>query len=173
MSLLMTWSFYRPTVYVFLTFFCLAYSFLYLLLKIQCFFWISVISSMIFDHIDTSLLLNELRYRDIMCTTFWSGDIIGTGYFCPRHFDGDIFTATFSTRTSFTVFNVVYVPFFTRTTSISEKNSFMTLLLLCPYFRTHSTTLLLKILGRRMHGPSPTSNFFGGTVPQSLLGLRP
>src|SRR6218665_3629703 len=83
---------------LFLTFFCLAYSFLYLLLKRQCFFWISVISSMHFDHIDTALLLNELRDRDIMCTTFWSGDIIGTGYFCQRHFDGDIFTATFCSR---------------------------------------------------------------------------
>src|SRR6218665_195855 len=98
MSLLMTWSFYRPTLYVFLIFFCLAYSCLYLFLKRQCFFWISVVSSMIFDHIDTALLLNELRDRDIMCTTFWSGDIIGTGYFCPRHFDGDIFTATFCSR---------------------------------------------------------------------------
>src|SRR6218665_1066665 len=34
------------------------------------------------------------------------------------------------------------------------------------YFRAHPTTLLLKILGGRMHGPSPTSNF-GGTVPPS------
>src|SRR6218665_3238642 len=37
------------------------------------------------------------------------------------------------------------------------------LFLLCSYFRAHPTTLLLKILGRRMHGPSP---------PQ-ILGDRP
>src|SRR6218665_1441311 len=37
---------------------------------------------------------------------------------------------------------------------------------LCSYFHAHPTTLLLKILGGPMHGPSPTSNF-GGTVPQS------
>src|SRR6218665_1619742 len=34
-------------------------------------------------------------------------------------------------------------------------------------------TLLLKILGGRMHGPFPHLKFFGGTVPQSSLGLRP
>src|SRR6218665_3152197 len=39
-------------------------------------------------------------------------------------------------------------------------------------FFSRPTTLLFKILGGRMHGPSPTSNF-GGTAPQSSLGLRP
>ena len=34
------------------------------------------------------------------------------------------------------------------------------------HFHTHPITLLLEILGRRMHGPSPTSNF-GGTVSPS------
>src|SRR6218665_1795603 len=43
--------------------------------------------------------------------------------------------------------------------------------LLCSIFRAHPTTLLLKILGGPMHGPSPTSNF-GGTVPHSPLSLR-
>jgi len=37
--------------------------------------------------------------------------------------------------------------------------------LLCSYFRAHATTLFLKNIGERMHGPSLTSNFFG-TVPQ-------
>jgi len=40
------------------------------------------------------------------------------------------------------------------------------------YFSAHPTTLLLKILGGRMHGPSPTSNF-GGTVPPVPLGFCP
>src|SRR6218665_1178850 len=51
-------------------------------------------------------------------------------------------------------------------------NSFMTLFLLCSYFRAHPTTLLLKILEERMHGPSPISNL-GGPSPQSPLGIRP
>ena len=56
--------------------------------------------------------------------------------------------------------NVVYDPYITLSSQekplfISEKNSFMTLFLLCSYFRAHPTTLLLKILGGRMHGPSP------------------
>src|SRR6218665_2470036 len=42
----------------------------------------------------------------------------------------------------------------------------------CSYFRAHPTTLLLKILAVRMHGPCPSSNF-GGTVPPVPLGLRP
>src|SRR6218665_3604069 len=71
--------------------------------------------------------------------------------------------------------NVVYDPYymtlFSRKNTISEENSFMTLFLFCSYFRAHPTTLLLKILGGRMHGPSPTSNF-GGPSP-SPLGLRP
>src|SRR6218665_2281715 len=68
---------------------------------------------------------------------------------------------------SFAMFNVVYDPFLTRTTAISENNSFTTpFFLLCSYFRAHPTTLLLKILGARMHGPSPTSNFWGDR-PQS------
>src|SRR6218665_3305759 len=59
------------------------------------------------------------------------------------------------------------------------KMSYMTLSsqqkhlsLLCSYFRAHPTTLLLKILGGRMHGPSPTSKFGGDRPPQSALGLR-
>src|SRR6218665_325305 len=44
--------------------------------------------------------------------------------------------------------------------------------LLSSSFRAHPTTLLLKILGGPMHGPSPHLKF-GGTVPLSPLGLRP
>src|SRR6218665_321510 len=55
----------------------------------------------------------------------------------------------------------VYDPFITRTTTISEKKSFMTHFLLCSYLRAHPTNLLLKILGGQMHGSSPTSNFLG------------
>src|SRR6218665_3492196 len=44
------------------------------------------------------------------------------------------------------------------------KHSFMTTFLVGSYFATHPITLLLKILGGRMHGPSPTSNL-GGPSP--------
>src|SRR6218665_2203346 len=64
-----------------------------------------------------------------------------------------------------TVLNIIYVPFFTRKPPILENNSLMTPFLLCFYFRAHQTTLLFKILGRRMHGPSPASNL-GGPSPQ-------
>src|SRR6218665_2338856 len=52
------------------------------------------------------------------------------------------------------MFNVIYDPFLTRKTPF----------LLCSHFRAHPTTLLLKILGGRMHGPSPHLTFLG-TVP--------
>ena len=72
---------------------------------------------------------------------------------------------------SFTMLNVVYDPFLTRTTTISEKNSFMT-----PFFSVHTFARIRqhyfsKYWGR-MHGPSPTSNFFEGPSPQSPLGFR-
>src|SRR6218665_3332130 len=44
------------------------------------------------------------------------------------------------------------------------KHSFMTLFLVSSYFVTHPT-LILEILGGRMHGPSPTSNFLGAVPP--------
>jgi len=52
------------------------------------------------------------------------------------------------------------------------KNSIMTLVLLCSYFRAHPTTLLLKILGGRCMG-LPHLKFWGDRPPQSPLGLRP
>src|SRR6218665_2079979 len=69
----------------------------------------------------------------------------------------------------FTVLNVVYDPFVTRKTTISKKNSLITpLFLLCSYFRAYPTTLLLKILGGWMHGPSPhPPQILGGPSPQS------
>src|SRR6218665_3743872 len=84
-----------------------------------------------------------------------------------------IFLFFFQILRIFTVLNVIYDPFFTRKTTISENNSLTTPILLCSYFRARPTTLLLKILGERMHGPSPTSIFFGETSPKSHLGLRP
>src|SRR6218665_1695574 len=36
---------------------------------------------------------------------------------------------------------------------------------LCSYFHTHPTTLLLKILGGPMHGPSPPPQILGGPSP--------
>src|SRR6218665_283144 len=54
-----------------------------------------------------------------------------------------------------------------------QKNSLATpIFLLSSNFRAHPTTLLLKILGGPMHGPSHHLKFWG-TVPQSPLGLRP
>src|SRR6218665_2259531 len=75
-----------------------------------------------------------------------------------------IFPFFFQILRIFTVLNVVYHPFLTRTTTISEKNSLATpFFLLCSCFRAHPTTLLLKILGGRMH-----LKFVGGTVPPVL-----
>ena len=50
-----------------------------------------------------------------------------------------------------------------------NKNTFLTLF---SYFRAHPTTLLLTILGGRMHGPSPHLKLWG-TVPPVPLGFRP
>jgi len=55
----------------------------------------------------------------------------------------------------FAMLKVVNDPFLTRKTHF----------LLCWYFQTHPTTLLLKILGVPMHGRPPTSNFFGDRPP--------
>jgi len=61
-------------------------------------------------------------------------------------------------------------PFFTRKTTISEKNSLIT-----PFFilfvlsRASDNTTSQYLLGGRMHGPSPASNL-GGTVPRLKFG---
>src|SRR6218665_296817 len=70
---------------------------------------------------------------------------------------------------SFTMFNVMYDPFLTTRTTISEKNSFMTPFLLCSYFRAHLTTLLLKILGGTDAWAVPPPQILGGPSPLALL----
>jgi len=42
--------------------------------------------------------VDRLVRGDIMCATFLLGNIIVMRHFCPRHYDGDIFTATFCSR---------------------------------------------------------------------------
>ena len=74
-----------------------------------------------------------------------------------------IFPLFFQIVRIFTVLNVAYDPFFPRKTAVSEKNSFTRhLFYSVRAFARIRRTLLLKILGGRMHGPSPTSNFGGG-----------
>ena len=90
--------------------------------------------------------------------------------FTPKIYD-DLFLVIDQVFRFFTVLNTVYDPFFTRKTTISEKNSFMSPLLLCSYFRARPTTLLLKILGDGCMGGSPLE-ILGGTVPPVPLGLR-
>src|SRR6218665_74907 len=55
------------------------------------------------------------------------------------------------------LFCVILTPFLTRKTPF----------LLCSDFRSHPATLLLKILGGRMHGRTPTSNVLGNRPPSS------
>jgi len=54
----------------------------------------------------------------------------------------------------------IILPFSWRKTYFRKK-SFIAPFLVSSYFATHPITLLLEILGGRMHGPSPTSNFLG------------
>src|SRR6218665_610614 len=73
----------------------------------------------------------------------------------------------------FAACNVVFDPFFTRKTPISKNNSFKT-----PFFTlfvlSHASDkhYFSKYWGDGCMGRHPISNF-GGTVPQSPLGLRP
>src|SRR6218665_1515828 len=55
-----------------------------------------------------------------------------------------------------------------------QKETFLhnTFFLLSSYFATHPITLLLEILGRRMHGPSPPPQILGDRPP-APLSLRP
>src|SRR6218665_721794 len=74
----------------------------------------------------------------------------------------------------FTMLNVVYDPFLTRKTTISEKNSFMT-----PFFYSVRTFTRIpqhyfsKYWGDGCMDRRPTPQILGGTSPQSALGLRP
>src|SRR6218665_4048398 len=56
--------------------------------------------------------------------------------------------------------------FLTKNLYFRTKHSFMTPFLVSSYFTTHPITVLLQILGGRMHGPSPTSHLCE-SVPQS------
>src|SRR6218665_847668 len=68
----------------------------------------------------------------------------------------------------FIVSNVIYDPFFT-TKSVLSTTKFLddTYFSLSSSFRAHPTTLLLKILGGPMHGPSPHLKFGGDRPPRS------
>src|SRR6218665_2448938 len=72
----------------------------------------------------------------------------------------------------FTLLNVVYDPFFTRKSTISEKNAltttFFTLFVLS---RASDNTTSQNIRGW-IHGPASHLKF-GGPSPESPLGLRP
>src|SRR6218665_2582982 len=93
--------------------------------------------------------------------TFFSGKI--------SIFTAKISDDLFYSSTRFFGFSLSFPRF---SVSLICKMSYMTLssqekhlCLLCSYFTAHSTTLLLRILGGRMHGPSPHLKFFRGTVP--------
>ena len=61
--------------------------------------------------------------------------------------------------------NVVYDPFFTRKTTISEKNSLTTPFFTLFVLSRASDNTTSQNIGGRMHGPSPHLKFWG-TVPQ-------
>src|SRR6218665_548165 len=77
-----------------------------------------------------------------------------------------IFPFFFQILRIFTVLNVVYDPFFTRKTTISEKNSLTT-----PFFilfvlsRPSDNTTSQNIGGDGCMGRPPTTNFLGGPSP--------
>jgi len=57
-----------------------------------------------------------------------------------------------------------YMTLSSQKSTISEKNCLTPISLLCSSFRAHPATLLLKILGGPLNGPSPNLKFWG-TVP--------
>jgi len=63
--------------------------------------------------------------------------------------------------------HICHGPFFSKKSLFQKKFLDDTFFLLSSYFRTHPTTLFLKILGGRMHLPPPTSNFWGKVPPKS------
>src|SRR6218665_2560065 len=90
----------------------------------------------------------------------------------PKFLSDDLFLVIDHNFQIFPIFLSYFDPFFTREAPVSENNSSITPFLLCSYFRTHPTTLLLKRGGTGAWAVPLTSNF-GVTVPQSPLGLRP
>jgi len=82
-------------------------------------------------------------------------------------------TLSFYILCVFILSNVIYDAFFTTKSHLSTKKFLdNTYFLLCSSFLAHPTTLLLKILGGPMHGPSLHLKF-GGDRPPVPLGLRP
>src|SRR6218665_4091533 len=67
----------------------------------------------------------------------------------------------------------IYGPFLYEKALFQKKKSFMTPFLFSLYFYTHPITLLLEILGGRMHGPFPHLKFWGDRPPVLPIGLRP
>jgi len=65
----------------------------------------------------------------------------------------------------FAAYNVVYDPFLTRKPLFQKIIPSWHLSYSVRAFARIRQALLLKILGGRMHGPSPTSIFFGGPFP--------
>src|SRR6218665_363955 len=55
--------------------------------------------------------------------------------------------------------------FITYNVALSSRTFPENTFLLSSYFRTHTITLLLQILGRRIHEPSPTSIFWKDRPP--------
>src|SRR6218665_790685 len=74
----------------------------------------------------------------------------------------------FPTFNIFAACDVVFDPFFTRKSLISEYNSFTTPFLLCSCFRAHPTNATSQNIGGRMHGPSPHLKILGGPSPSPL-----
>src|SRR6218665_3642792 len=72
----------------------------------------------------------------------------------------------------FAACNVVFDPFFTRKTPISENNSFKTPFLLCSCFRTHPTNTTSQNIGGTDAWAVTPSQIWGDR-PQYPLGLRP
>src|SRR6218665_3396689 len=69
---------------------------------------------------------------------------------------------------------ITYMALSSREESLFQNKKFInhTFFLLSSYFHTHPITLLLEILGGRIHGPCSTSNFEGPS-PQFSTSLRP
>src|SRR6218665_630933 len=96
--------------------------------------------------------------------------------FTPKNYD-DLFLVideVFRFSLSFSRFSVSLLCSMSRYITLSSQENhnsrkeFLddTFFLLCSYFRAHPTTLLLKNIGEgRMHGSSPTSNFWGDRPP--------
>src|SRR6218665_1576964 len=108
----------------------------------------------------------------------------GTGKFgIPRFMNDKI--SIFTPKISGDIFLIIdhifqiFPVFAVRKNLYFRRNSMMTPFLLNSYFRTHSTTLLLKIVNTTSQNIGGTDAWavphlkFGGPFPQFLLSLRP